>query len=149
MKNDTYIKGILLGYGDTNTRYFCRRSQLMQYLRRFPSLSRFSKSEDPFVKNPTFQAWIKVPYAIQKLEPSSGFYSLEEEWSTMREVWWETRNEREVIPPFLVGIPFYVCQHGGDSEIVREKYIRARIKLANLFSGKSFQQAVKEEAARR
>ena len=57
--------------------------------------------------------------------------------------------EREAVPPYNIALPFYVCRHGGDSELIREKYIRARAKLGDLFLGKTYKQAVKDEASKK
>lgn len=87
------------------------------------------------------------PYLIEKPKPSSGFVSLEEEWLWLQNIRWELESEREAVPPYFVALPLYLCRHGGDSEQIRKKYIRARATVAQLLSGTSCQQAIKKEVS--
>jgi hypothetical protein len=58
-------------------------------------------------------------------------------------------EESAPAPPYFVSLPFYVCRHGGDSELTREKYKKASSELAELFCNRSFQEGVTEMARRR
>jgi len=131
LKNDAYLKGIVLGYGDANSSYFCRRCELLRHLRIFPFVRLVPQHEGLFFRQPNFPGRILYPYLARKVELGAGFSSFENEWRWMREVWWELRNEREAVPPFFIALPFYICRRGGDSEMVREKYKRASVKLVS------------------
>lgn len=150
LQQDPYIIGIVLGYGDANSEYFCRRCQIGSYLKKYYFGGPFSFYKGaclPWVQ----ESWpqnIKAPYALKKPEINLLFRSLEKEWCWIQDVWWELDEEREAKPPYFIALPFYVCRHGGDSELTREKYKLARMKLAKLFSNTSIQEAVAKEIAK-
>ncbi|HXF29055.1 MAG TPA: hypothetical protein VN457_04335, partial [Chlamydiales bacterium] len=149
LKNDPYLKGILLGYGDANSAYFRRRCELAKYLRKYPFVRLLPQCEGLSFRKPNFPNKIQRPNIEQNPQLNSGFQSLEIEWQWMKEIKWDLEKEREAVPPYFIALPFYICRHGGDSELIREKYKYAAVKLANIFSGNSFQQAVAEEAKKR
>ncbi len=144
---DPYYIGLVLGYGDANSEYFCRRAQVGIHLRRIPF-----EAPLPFFRG-SFIGWhwhneskkIIIPAVKKEIEPGPGFNSLEAEWDWIRQVEWDLHQERQAKPPYLISLPFYVCRHGGDSEMIREKYKRAQIVLAELFLDKSFRETVSEE----
>ena len=141
LDNDAYLKGIVLGYGDSNARYFCRRCEIGKYLNKYLRIFPPDGTSRRFRK-------IRRPYKIKEVTPSPGFSSLEAEWQWIKKVEWSLNEEREVKPPYFIALPFYICRHGGDSEIVRENYKRARVRLTNLLCNRSFQEAIAQEAAK-
>ena len=80
--------------------------------------------------------------------PKRKFDSLETEWEWIKKVCWDLFPSREPEPPDYIPLPFYICRHGGDSEQVRNKYIKARERLANLFYKHSFTETIVKEAAK-
>ena len=149
MEGDAYLKGILLGYGDSNTQYFCQRCVVKKYFNTTSKVKLYFYIENlPGIFLPVSRPQPRR-YAMIKPQPSPGFASLEAEQEWIEKVQWDLEKEREATPPYFVALPLYICRHGGDSEMIREKYRRARVKLAKLFYGKSYRQAVEDEVRRK
>lgn len=144
--NEFSLRGILLGYGEANAHYFCRRCIVGKYLNKFlhiwPSLWYGYVTKD----SSTFPKKIKRPYEIQQPVPDSEFSSLTDEWKWIQNVAWHVLNEQKITPPYFVALPLYVSRHGGDSEMIYKNFCLKRAKVASLFSEKSYYQAVFEEA---
>ncbi len=150
LRRDPYIIGIVLGYGEANSDYFCRRIQVGKYLQKYYIEFSFLPYTGPRFRwrQDYFDPNTKIPYVVKKPEKNPLFDSLEEEWEWIEQVWWDLSEERNINPPYFSGLPCYVCRHGGSSEIVREKYKLGRSKLAHLFCSKSFLEVVSKEAAK-
>lgn len=83
--------------------------------------------------------------------PKEEFGSLEAEWKWIKKIEWKLDGCRNPLPPYKLDyplLPFYICRHGGDSEQVRKKYIKARGRLANLFYQRSPTDVVMKEASK-
>ncbi len=147
LKKDARIIGYLLGYGETNIEYYIRRIDVGTYLQKYP-LVRFHPlpggkySDCPVV-------FLNMHLQYERLKPSKGFDSLEAEWQWIKQVAWDITEESKPVPPYFVSLPFYICRHGGDSELTRERYKTASCELAELFYNRSFREAVAETALRR
>ena len=79
--------------------------------------------------------------------PKREIDSPEVEWERLQKVRWKLARNPE--PPDYIPLPVYICRHGGDSEQVRSKYIKAKKRLANLFYKHSFTKIIAKEAAKR
>ena len=145
LRNNDRIIGYLLGYDQTNIEYYIRRLELGMYLQKYP-LVRFHPlpggrfSDCPVVFRNTCLRY-------EQLTPSHGFASLESEWEWIKQVEWDISEECNPVPPYFVQLPFYVCRHGGGSELMREKFKRASQKVAGLFCDKSYQKAIADVAS--
>jgi hypothetical protein len=144
LKNDEKIIGYVLGYSKTNIDYYLRRIEVGRYLQKYPLFCFHPLPGGRFSNCPVVCRNIHLQHAHVK--PSNGFKSLEAEWLWLGNISWDLRKETFPTPPHFVSLPFYVCRHGGDSELTREKYKRAECKVAELFYDRSFQEAVAEEA---
>lgn len=138
LKRRADLFGIVLGYGETNANYFCRRVELSRYLKKFPLVRFFSTVG----RKANFPQKIVYPYREHVPSKNEEFDSFQDEWDWMQSHSWDLRGEREASPPYFIALPFYMCLHGGDSEQVREKYCHARDRLAEIFYQKSARQAV-------
>ena len=152
MLNNEKIIGYFLGYSKSDVDYYIRRSDLGLYLRKppFVTIANAPFKIYPYFMHTHMPKIVCPPYkaAYKKPIPSKGFTSLEDEWKWIKEVEWNLEEEREVNPPYYIALPFYICRHGGDSEVMREKYKRARVRLANLFCNQSIRKVVAKEAAK-
>jgi hypothetical protein len=145
LKKNEKITGYLLGYSKDNINYYLRRFEVGTFLQKYPLVlfhplpgGRYSNSCCVFMN----RRLVYVP-----VKPSSGFASLEAEWQWIKDIEWDIREESKPIPPYFVFLPFYICRHGGDSEMTRERYKKASHQIAEVFYNKSFQEAVAEIAA--
>lgn len=145
-----YIRGLLFGYGEENAAHFCRFIGIADHLKKFPYVQCF----DPYpnVRNcllgPEFPGEIDLPYVVNVPKLNAGFDSLESEWNWLQTVdrgGLETIRECEAVPPYFIRLPIYRSTRSCESDALRAKYVRARAKLAKLFYGKSYQQAVIDE----
>lgn len=148
LNRDPFIIGIVLGYGEANSEYYCRRIQVGKYLQKYHIGFSFLPYTGPcFLWSPgSFDRNMRLPYILEKPKPSLSFNSLEDEWKWIEGAWWDLSEERTVKPPYSIALPCYVCRHGGDSEMIRNKYQVARVTLANLLSTKSLLKAASEQA---
>ena len=151
LKRNSFIIGIVLGYGEANSEYCTRRSRIASYLYKYCFSFRFLYYVGPYFRwrSESSNQNIKTLLAIKKPEVSPPFNTLEEEWEWIKEVWWDLGDERTAKPPYFITLPHYVCRHGGDSEMIRDKYKRARIKLAALLCKNSIQEAIAMEALKK
>lgn len=147
LKWDAYCIGLVLGYGKTNAAYYCQRIRIGRQLdRHYLKWCQTSRHCDTCGRPGLLMRDIEIPYAKRPPQHSQGFNSVMEEWDWLCRVWWNLRVESEPKAPFFIYLPRYICRHGGDSEAVRENYVKAAERLAELFHEKSFQQAVCEVA---
>jgi hypothetical protein len=147
-----YCISLALGYGKTNAEYYCQRSNVGHFLKKYPVVKMV-----PFISKPTprhvmphsgrlfFLDEIFHLDAAPKLEKQ--FRSLEEEWQWIQDVSWNLPDSHEIKPPLYISLPSYVCRHGGDSEKVREKYVKACDCLASLLYKQTFTDAVIEKVS--
>jgi hypothetical protein len=152
---DPYIRGLLFGYGEENSDYFCRMGLVSEYLQKPPSVTYFHRDVNlvTIVHNP-FLPICYLPYVIKKPQLRPGFDSLESEWEWLNAIerssfGYNRINTSEAVPPYFIDFPTYVDRSGGESDEIRAKYVRARTKLAEIFCGKSYQQAVVEEISKK
>ncbi len=147
---DEFILGILFGYGEENAEHFCRRSILGYHLKKPPYVWFINPDINIWtcLLKPDFPQMIDFPYTAYVPEVMYGFDSLESEWEWRKMMnWdmWSMVEESTAKPPYFINLPSYVCTHTSESKIIREKYIRARKKLARLFDDTPYQQAVDNE----
>jgi hypothetical protein len=147
-----FLLGLILGYGRDNSEYYCRINDAEFDLKRNALFSMFLDDLKP--KSYGFRSLSffflessKENYKCQKTKEK--FDSLEAEWEWLQRVRWDLTDSCKAKPPYYIHLPFYICRHGGDSEQVRSKYIKARDRLANLFYNRSFTKIVAEMAAKK
>ncbi len=146
------MRGILLGYGKTNTDYFCRRYAVGNYLKKHPFSCIFFPSYRPRPRSICFRFFgsftLEKHFFLGPKPPKrAGFDSLEDEWRWIREVEWDLSDECRPEPPYFIELPYYICCHGGDSEQTWENYKKASGQLASLFCNRSFTEVITEKAA--
>ena len=148
--SDKYFLGLALGYGKANSHYFCRRCLVGISLYKFFTILPFFSGKTLSIERPNYcYLTIDKPYTTKKVEPSPGFSSLEAEWQWIKQIEWNLEEEREAKPPYSLTLPLYICRHGGDSEVIRDKFKRSGALLANLLSSKSsIREVVAEEATK-
>jgi hypothetical protein len=149
-----FLLGLVLGYGRSNSEYYCRRNALAEYLKtplffdvlpRIPHPRTCHMASIAFYFLDDYKRYTKAPTTKE------GFSSLGAEWEWIKRVEWSLDNCQKPMPPYRLDyprLPFYICRHGGDSEQLRERYIKARNRLANLFYNRSSTEAVLREASR-
>ena len=147
LKKDARMIGYLLGYNKTNIEYYIRRIEVGEYLQKYPWVCFNSLPGGKYSNCPFFFTNIRLHY--ERIKPSKGFKSLSEEYEWIKRVEWDIREESEPVPPYFMSLPFYICRHGGDSELTREKYKKAQGSVAELFFNKSFREAVAGQAQKK
>jgi hypothetical protein len=149
---DNFLLGLVLGYGRANAEYYCRRDAIGEYLHKYQIMGCA-----PFLAKPgtlitgclsAFYFLDTPSFDIPAPTPKEEFGSLEAEWEWIRRVEWNLDKQRKPKPPYYVRLPFYICRHGGDSELVRERYVKASGRLASLFCNRSAAAAIAKEAGR-
>ena len=75
---DAYFRGILFGYGEENSKHFCRYIELGVFLKKHPFIRVFPMMWAPF-RQPDFPEQILYPYMVKIPKVGDGFESLEEE----------------------------------------------------------------------
>lgn len=151
LDHDDFLLGLVLGYGRDNAEYYCRKDAIGSYLRKdliYVTAPLLAKPETNIYGGPIAVYSLELssdspPTSIPKEE----FGSLEAEWKWIQKVEWNLEKQCVLKPPYYVHLPFYICRHGGDSEKVREGYLKASGHLANLYYKHSFAEAVLEQAA--
>jgi hypothetical protein len=147
---DDFLLGLALGYGRDNAEYYCRRNAIGEYLRKYQA-----DGCAPFLTAPgivitgqlsAFYSLDIPSFDIPAPTPKKEFGSLEAEWEWIRRVEWDLRKQCKLKPPYFVRLPFYICRHGGDSESIREMYVKASGHLASLFCNRSAAAAIAKEA---
>ena len=141
------VIGLLLGYDKTNIDYYIRRIEVGTYLQKYPFVRYHPLPGGKYSNNPF--VFLNIFLRYERLRPSRGFESLEDEWQWIKKIEWNIEEESDPVPPLFVHLPLYICRHGGESELTREKFKEASGKVAELFCNKSFQEAVKEIALRK
>ena len=151
-ENNDFLLGLILGYGRSNPEYYCRRNELEAYLKTLFFFEMIPQNPNPrtcclspvvFYFLDDYERCKRVPV------PKEKFGSLEAEWKWIKKIEWKLGCCRNPLPPYKMDyplLPFYICRHGGDSEQVRKKYIKARDHLANLFYHRSPTDVVMKEA---
>lgn len=149
--NDEWIAGYFLGYCRANSHYFVRRFVLGKHLKKPPIVSMFPVSDAIYPSSlyPHLSNHTRFLYRITRPKQGKGFASLEDEWQWIKKVSWDIEEENQPVPPYYLSLPMYVCRHGGDSELIREHYKKARAKLAHFFCKNSILQAITEEASKK
>ena len=150
-KGNDFLLGLVLGYGRTNSEYYCRKCDVGMYLKKSPFFEIFQNNLHPHILGGVLVFFLLDDFSENSKEIPSvkNFNSLEEEWQWIQDISWDLRNSCESAPPHYLPLPFYICRHGGDSEAVRDKYLKARALLANLFYNRSFKEALLEEASKK
>ena len=143
---DAFLIGLILGYGRTNSEYFCRRCALGVYLKKYPLVCLLSFNPEPHKGYAIARRFNmeEIPDTIEKPLLSKNFESLEAEWQWIQKISWNLENECAPKPPGYISLPFYICCHGGDSEITRTRFLKARHRLAALFYNRSFKEVIIE-----
>jgi hypothetical protein len=144
--NNDRLLGYLFGYDETNIEYYIRRKEVGYYLQKYPFVRHHPLPGGRYSHNP-FVFMNPYLYYRKPLQPSQDFDSLESEWRWIKQVAWDLEEECDPVPPFFVSLPSYICRHGGESELTREKFKKASGKVAELFCNKSFKEAVAEIAS--
>jgi hypothetical protein len=147
---DDFLLGLVFGYGRDNSDYYCRRCDVGTYLNKAPFFEIFQNNLKPHICGGKLVFFFLDDFSGKHARPplKEDFGSLENEWEWLQEVHWNLGELCAPIPPYYISLPFYVCRHGGDSEQIRNKYIKARDRLANLFYNRSFMEVIIEEATR-
>jgi hypothetical protein len=147
---DPFLIGLVLGYGRANSEYYCRRCVVGEYLKRYPVVCQLPFNPEPHKSYAVSQCFdsFSLENVVKEVPVTKGFWSLADEWSWIREVFWNLEDDCSPAPPYYISLPFYICRHGGDSEQVRDKYLKARDCLADLLYRHSFKEVVFEEASR-
>ena len=141
LKGNEEVIGYLLGYSKTNINYYLRRKEIGKFLKKYPLFIVAPFPGIPYYYGTGLRRNVE-PYICQKPKIDAGFGSLEAEWHWIQEVAWDISENSFPSPPYFVSLPVYVCRHGRDSEMDRRKFKKARNRIAALFYGKSFQEAV-------
>jgi len=149
--NDAFLIGIALGYGVSNSDYFCRRSEVGRYLKKYPLVCflPFNPKPRPGAAVPNRFHGFFEPRKVVPPKRKKHFLSLSDEWEWIKKMRWDIWQTSRPRPPYYVALPFYICRHGGDSEEVMARYVSARDKLADLFCGRKFSEVIAEEAAKK
>ena len=172
---DDFLLGLVLGYGRTNSEYYCRKGDVGGYLsasfclaeclgssfrdigsmRIYFCSGNFFQKIDPMACYKPFLAISFFLNGVYKNEeipvPKQEFGSLETELKWLRNVEWKVEGSRRTAPPYNLDyplLPFYTCRHGGDSEQVYQKYLKARDRLADLFCRRCPSEVVLEKASK-
>jgi hypothetical protein len=140
---DDEIIGYILGYSKSNIKYYLRRVEIGRYLQKYPLYRFHPLPGAKYCRNS--MRWNVSP-CYKHIKPSRGFKSLEAEWQWIQDVAWDLDADTSALPPYFVSLPFYICRHGGDSELARNRFKQASCKVAELFYKKSFQEAISERA---
>ncbi len=142
-----YIAGIFFGYGEENARHYCRKCELGHYLKKRPYVLLYGLYISRFnlLIRPDFPGKIFYPYEEWEPDVSPGFNSLEEEWEYIKSVNVDIASSSDAKPPYFINFPIYIACKGPQSEAVHTRFLRAREKLARMFNGKSYQQAVEDQ----
>ena len=149
LKRDNIAIGIVLGYGEENSRYYQRYLDVGFYLQKYPLVCVL-----PFHPYPTPEVVTEkstyghlVDVSLSKLLVPAActkeFLSLEDEWNWMRQV--RNKDYKETQIPYLFQLPFFISKRGENTDKIHQQYCRARVKLAQLFYGKKFRQVLFEE----
>jgi hypothetical protein len=142
---DERIIGYLLGYSKSDIEYYMRRMELGRYLQKYP-LYMFH----PLPGGRYYRRSLTLPRNVSPsythIKPRKRFTSLETEWQWIQDVAWDLRKEGFPTPPYFVSLPVYICRHGNDSKLARERFQEASYKVAELFYKKTFREAISEEA---
>jgi hypothetical protein len=152
LRRDNVAIGIVLGYGEENSRYFQRYLDIGFYLKKYPLVCLLPFDSQPMPETITLEPVRRLttdaPYKpfIPK-KHSNEFASFEDEWHWMRRVRNKDYDETEI--PYLFQLPFFISKKGAETEKVCKKYNKARDKLAKLFCGRKFSEVIAEEAAKR
>jgi hypothetical protein len=146
LRNNDRIIGYLLGYDETNIEYYIRRIEVGNFLQKYPFVHYHPLPGGIYSNNPFI--FLNPHLYYKRLQPNHGFDSLESEWRWIKQVEWDIGKECNPVPPYFIYLPFYICRHGGDSELTREKFKKASGNVAELFCNMSFKNAVAELAVK-
>jgi hypothetical protein len=149
--HDPVLIAIALGYGEENGEFFVRRCDVGEYLQKYPIVAFFPFDQRPgpsravskntrYFTGPTIQP---RPVLIPQ------FTSLEQEWQWIKGASREFNKEPYPEVPYYISLPGYVSRYGSESDMIHEKFLKARDKLANLFCGRKFSEVIAEEAAKK
>lgn len=149
--NNELAVGLLLGYGEESSKHYCRFCSVGEYLRKRPFV-RWHNSDinmwTCLLQN-DLPGTIYLPYTVKAPKPNLKFDSLESEWEWLKSIDWDLFDmieESRATPPCFINLPYYRCRKSSKSYALRAKYIQAREKLAKVFQGKSYQEAVRDMA---
>ncbi len=151
-KRDVVAIGIALGYGEENSRYYERYLDVGFYLKKYPLVCLLPFDPKPIpeiiTESPSCRRLINdVPYEPFVPEPHvSEFESFNDEWRWMRSV--RNRDYEEIEIPYLFQLPFFISKKCTETDEVCLRYRKLRNRIASLFHGRNFSEAVAEEAVK-
>ena len=145
--HEAFLLGLILGYGRDNAEYYCRVNEVGAHFSKHPCFSILSNGLKPnvhmryslsfFSLDSSEECW-ETPATTRKFDS----FDAELEW--LQKVQWDLTEISRAKPPCYIHLPFYICRHSDNSERTRNKYIKARDRLANLFYSRSFSEAIIE-----
>ncbi len=147
---DRELLGLVFGYGKSNAEYSFRSSLLAIYLKKYPRV--YLLSFNPMPRISTINSYQRKVARFRfeapqpRPKPLPQFKSLDEEWDWICQVNYTHRADTSPPPPYLFRLPSYRERTGGDSEEVRQKFLHARDRVANLFCGRKFSEVIAQEA---
>lgn len=146
-KNNEQILGLVFGYGKTNTEYYLRYNLVGLYLKKYPRVDSLCFNPKPRL-NMIIKHQRKIRFNFEERKsppkPLPRFKSLEEEWEWIRDVRFLPSKDMLPTIPYLFCLPTFIMRKGVGAEKVRRKLMRARNRLAQLFSGKKFSSVIVE-----
>ena len=131
LRLDERVIGYCLGYDKTNIEYYLRRIELGTYLQKYPLVRYHPLPGGKYSDCSSVFRNLSLRY--KALKPSKGFDSLEAEWQWMKRVEWDLEKESIPEPPYFVYLPLYLCRHGDESYLARERFTMASRQVAKLF----------------
>lgn len=149
--HDSVLIAIALGYGEANGNFFVRRCEVGEYLQKYPIVAffPFDQRPSPFWAFPRNIWYFRKPDLLPKPSSLPQFESLEKEWQWIKSVSREFNQGPYPEVPYYISLPGYVSRYGPESDMIHEKFLKARDKLANLFCGRKFSEVIAEEAAKK
>ena len=149
---DSIAIGIALGYGEKNSIFHQRYTDLGFYLKKYPFVCTlpFEPTPMPDAITPEPMRWSAEESLYKPFVPeihSNEFLSLEEEWQWIEKMRNETHYEPEL--PYLFQLPFFISKKCAETDKICERYSKARDRLAKKFYGRKFSEVIAEEVARK
>jgi hypothetical protein len=139
---------VVLGYGAENGEFFARRIEVGEYLQKYPIVTffPFDQKPGPWHAFPSNSYFFSGLFPINEPQKKPQFSSLEREWQEIQKN--EQQFNRESVPPYYIALPTYVAKAGIKSEAILDNFSQARKRLALLFCGKKFSEAIADEVSK-
>ena len=151
LNHEAFFLGLIFGYGRENSEYYCRVNEVSAHLKNETLFSLVSNDLKPHVCGHDSLSFFSLSSPSESCKgpiTKGEIDSLEDEWELLQKIRWDITDSSRPKPPFYIHLPFYICRHGDDSERVRNKYIKARDRLAHLFYNRSFSEVIVETASK-